>query len=860
MRRIVLLSSSFVLAGCPDQSLNIVNNEPEVAFTAPAPEATFGFEAAIELVATVRDPQSPTAELELFWSTDQASVLVCDEVRVEDQVTCTVPAGTFPEGRHLVTLRAVDSLGAAGEATVPIVVAENVAPTAAFLEPLDGAWFRDDRDVPIRLQASDPDAPRLADLTLSWSGLDATLPDHPDVTGAATAAVRLPPGAYTLTVDVFDVPGESGAASVSFTVFDHLEDLDEDGYRDEGAGGDDCDDGDPDVHPGAAEICDLRDQDCDGSSDEDAQDATLWYRDQDLDTWGVATETVRLCRRLDEHWSTRPGDCDDTDPDTWPGAPEIPYDGRDQDCASGDECDLDGDSAFAAACGGPDCDDDNPDVNPDAEEVPYNGLDDDCLEGDACDLDGDGFDAPGCGGPDCDDDDPSRWSRGPITVPTESPTIQGAIDALCDGGVVNVEPGWYRENLSIHREVEVIGASRGTVTIDGASRGSTVLMSRGALRHLTICLGRAIHGGGVSVVDGLGVEIDDVSITENTAQDSGGGLYIADALGVVTVTDVDVTLNLTSRAASDTYGGGVRVIDSPVVFERVLIAQNRTQGIGGGLRVSTTTPETQRVSLVDVTVARNQAAEQGGVSLDDVEIDGLVLDDNVATTTFGAGVIEGSDGFDLEVVGNQTASSSGIGLVLRASILTDVEVVGNTGGRETVRVEGNGADVRRIRVLENTSSIGLSLVGGGFVGSAVVAGNSADGVDVGTGGAAPQRLQHFTIVGNGGTGLRFGPSSDVTVTSGIIAFNGGNGMIRNATSTAAPRYTDVFGHPTNWTFPEPSGLSNSAVDPRFRARTGTDATTWDLGLAGDSPLLGHAEPGLGGAADPGAYGGPDTWP
>ncbi|MFZ5481927.1 MAG: MopE-related protein [Myxococcota bacterium] len=48
-----------------------------------------------------------------------------------------------------------------------------------------------------------------------------------------------------------------------------VRDCDGDGYEAVGVGGDDCDDGDAATHPGAAEGCgDLRDDDCDGATDE----------------------------------------------------------------------------------------------------------------------------------------------------------------------------------------------------------------------------------------------------------------------------------------------------------------------------------------------------------------------------------------------------------------------------------------------------------------------------------------------------------------------------------------------------------------------------------------------------------------
>ena len=99
------------------------------------------------------------------------------------------------------------------------------------------------------------------------------------------------------------------------------------GFADNGT---DCDDGDGGIFPGASELCDDRDQDCDGDIDEDAIDQPTWHTDMDGDGYG-GSATVWACDQ--PAGATAEGlDCNDGDATVMPGATEICENNADENC------------------------------------------------------------------------------------------------------------------------------------------------------------------------------------------------------------------------------------------------------------------------------------------------------------------------------------------------------------------------------------------------------------------------------------------------------------------------------------------------------------------------------------------------
>ena len=96
----------------------------------------------------------------------------------------------------------------------------------------------------------------------------------------------------------------------------------------------DCDDGSNTVFPGAAEICDSIDNDCDSLIDDDDTQivgGATYYADADMDTYGDINSPIEACA-LPSGYVSDSQDCDDSDFMVRPNEREGCDDGIDQNC------------------------------------------------------------------------------------------------------------------------------------------------------------------------------------------------------------------------------------------------------------------------------------------------------------------------------------------------------------------------------------------------------------------------------------------------------------------------------------------------------------------------------------------------
>ncbi len=248
----------------------------------------------------------------------------------------------------------------------------------------------------------------------------------------------------------------------------------------------DCNDGNAAINPGASEVCDLIDNDCDTFIDEGVQ--LTFFQDADGDGFGNPGVTTLACT-APSGFVSNSGDCNDGNAAVNPTAAEV-CDGIDNNCAAGIDEGFDADADAVADCFdncptianptqadldadnvGDACDNCPAISNPTQADCDLNGIGDACEGQPDCNMNGipDNCDIAGGGSQDINTNGVPDECESLVPFCFGDGSINGGPDCPCGN---NVAPGVQRGCVnSTGNGARLLGS--GTASISGDSLNLT---------------------------------------------------------------------------------------------------------------------------------------------------------------------------------------------------------------------------------------------------------------------------------------------------------------------------------------------------------------------------------------------------
>jgi parallel beta-helix repeat protein len=214
------------------------------------------------------------------------------------------------------------------------------------------------------------------------------------------------------------------------------------------------------------------------------------------------------------------------------------------------------------------------------------------------------------------------------------PTVQAAVADASGPSTITLCPGTYTGNVTINRDLSLIGAG------DGAGPGDSILQGTFGGRVVAIGAGITatlqsvrITGGGPDVGAGILNEGDltltDCTLIGNDANGNGGGIYNTGD-STLALTGCTITMNTAGGAGGGIYNSGFCTIkSSSVTF-------NESDSFGGGLSNSGSLYFNVQMTLTNVTVSNNTGQIGGGIDNQEMlTLNACTLEYNIATTQGG---------------------------------------------------------------------------------------------------------------------------------------------------------------------------------------------------------------------------------
>lgn len=460
----------------------------------------------------------------------------------------------------------------------------------------------------------------------------------------------------------------------------------------------DCEDADPAIHPGALEVCNGYDDDCDWLVDD--EDTTIsggvtLYEDWDRDGYGNPDVTKETCSAEVEGYVGNTTDCDDEDDAVNPAHAEVCFDGTDNDC------DAVTDDKFGQCA--PVYDGSVPDAG---------------VYPDPCDTTAVPVDVSLC------------TSGVAAVLPTGStyPRVQDAMDAASPGDVVSVCPGTWAESLTQSvsplilagygaelsvldgagaRVIEMLDEGNDLVIADLTVQGGAADVGAGLKGNdATLCIARSTfadnvaadgggaiyllgsgslkiddslfhgnlaagYGGAIEIpgrTNGVGIEITDSLFAAN-AGDHGGAMQI-DSTSAVVIANTGFTTNMAASGGGLDYGGSGP--SETLELDSVTFSGNYAYHAGGGLHVNSSTSET--VAVINCVFEDNETHDHGGALTfmsDGGVFTAVTTDFRGNISSYGGAVyayVQGTEDLDFqECTFDSNTAKSGAALFLLAS-------------------------------------------------------------------------------------------------------------------------------------------------------------------------------------------------